>query len=114
MNRVFDAFLVQQTTDERGSTGATVGYFTLEANADEAAKGQGWFGGQGSVSPVLMVEVDDQCFPVMRGHENGVRREFLNANLIERARDVRRDAWDKVGAVLSAEEIKLLGLKAPT
>lgn len=113
MGRVFDAFMVQQTIDERGATGPTVGYFVDEGRAVEAAKGQGWYGGAGSVSPVKMVEVHDQCYPVMRGHEKGVPREFLNSDLITQRKNLRREAYDKVRAMLTVHEIALLGIKVP-
>jgi hypothetical protein len=51
-------FEVRETINERGTLGAVVGYCDSKTTADERAKGEGWWGGQGAVSEVSALVID--------------------------------------------------------
>jgi hypothetical protein len=95
--------LVYETVDDRGRTGAVVGVFTHEHDAQEGAKGKGWYGGPGWIEKADGYIVGDLViFPKVKIHT-----EDLNLDLPKRAKERRNVALAK----LTPEEITLLGIK---
>ena len=106
-------YRAQITTDERGGLGATLGYFRAEAAAQSAARGQGWYGGDGRVTRCCIITADGHFYPIERGMEKGVPVDLLDKNIPEEAKRRSVEAWSKIAAVLDPVEIELLGLKEP-
>lgn len=97
------AYTVKETVDDRGRTGDLIGVFFSAEEADKAAKGKGWYGGQGEVREraVLMDEsgsvyILESAAPITPG-----------VNLPEEHKAKVRAALDK----LTPEDRALLGIK---
>jgi hypothetical protein len=111
--RFIPAHRAYETIDEFGRAGATIGYFEHDYKARAAAEGKGWYGGAGGVEPALLIEVDGRYYQVASHSMDGFPVDSLNTDLIQRRKDVRATAWDKIKAALTPDEINLLELEAP-
>ncbi len=98
------AFRVNISEGEQGLTGRVVGYFTDINQADMAAKGQGWYGGNGHVTPVTIIQIDEFGSNFELVSDAPV---LLDVNLVDLAKQKRREALAK----LTPEEISILGIK---
>lgn len=113
MGQFINTFKAYETLDDRGSHGATIGYFTTKVLGERAAKGKGWYGGDGSVVPVLMLEHEGRLYPVASDCLDGIPRDALDVDLVNKKRNDLNIAWQKIEATLTPDEIRALGLKAP-
>lgn len=52
-------YVVKETVDDRGQTGETVGVYFNPKDADVAAKGKGWYGGEGEVRERIGAVLDN-------------------------------------------------------
>lgn len=97
-----DVWLAHETTDERGSLGGCVGVFRSQHLAEEAAKGKGFWGGQGTVRHKRGILDEEGRVYVLEG--NGVPREFSDQK-------TQVDIREKALAKLSPAERSALGIK---
>lgn len=100
-------FTAHVTIDDRGGHGPLIGVYEQESAAKAAAKGRGWYGGEGDVSPVMTLTLPSgQTF--LLKDSNPVT---INVNLIQRDNEIREQARQKLAALgLTEEERKLLGI----
>ncbi|USN15434.1 hypothetical protein KIKIMORA_02880 [Brevundimonas phage vB_BpoS-Kikimora] len=110
---IIKAFAAYATTDEYGRLGGVHGFYKSDAAASVAARGIGWWGGDGRVVPYTLIVVDGRCYPVASGYEEGFNAALLDKNMIEEAQKTRAGAWRKIQETLTPEEIEELGLKEP-
>lgn len=100
---IFEAFEAFHTVDDRGSRGASVGIFSTRAMAEIAAKGKGWYGGNGHVRPVTCLRITETLEVFKLAEEEPLQ---IDVNAEEETERVRKAALDK----LSHEERPVLGL----
>lgn len=106
-----DFFRVQTTEDDRGSTGGTVGFFTNSTDAKRAAQGQGYYGGEGRISPVKLTKIGDRYYLLDSSLPNGIGADEINIDLIADRQGKRAAAEEKAKELFTEEERKRLGLK---
>lgn len=112
MTKLINAWRAVGTDDDRGSAGATVGFYTYETSAESAAKGYGYYGGNGRAVPVRLLVVEDRFYVLDRAYPEGLSMADMNKDLIDDRRNARAAAKAKLEATLTPEEIKLLGIKS--
>ncbi|UTC28324.1 hypothetical protein GURKE_02930 [Brevundimonas phage vB_BpoS-Gurke] len=110
---IIKAFAAYSTTDEYGRLGGVHGFYKSDAAARVAAKGIGWWGGEGRVIPHTLIVAGGRCYPIATGHEDGFDAGLLDKNMVEEAQKTRAGAWQKIQETLTPDEIKELGLKEP-
>jgi hypothetical protein len=67
---IIKVWRVQETTDERGSVGATKGWYSNKQAALDANHKAGWYGGPGRVSEHLAMRSDDHVYVLMGSFVN--------------------------------------------
>lgn len=97
---------VYETVDEYGRRGSLVGVYDTEDSGKLAAKGVGWYGGEGSIDKIKLMLVGSGLgqIAVMI---NGPLPLPLNAKLADIKKKRRAEALAK----LTPEDITLLGIK---
>jgi hypothetical protein len=100
-------YAAQVTTDDRGGRGDMIGIYEKEADATTASKGRGWYGGDADVYPVSTITLPSGQTYLLRDPSPIT----VNVDLIQRNKDVREQARQKLAALgLTEEERKLLGI----
>lgn len=87
---------------ERGK-GPVIGYYSTELRAKTAAHRKGWYGGDGHVEPAPAIKIDGKVY-VLVSHKP-VDLDGLDAAVDAKLRE-------QTLAGLSAEQIRVLGIKA--
>lgn len=87
------------------STGPISGYYSTKQQAESAAKGKGWYGGNGWVSEATAVVINDETYILASPH--AIDLDGIKKALIDR---LRLEALSK----LTPEEIAALGVKGLT
>lgn len=90
------------TVNEYGKIGDIIGYFTEEADAAIAAKGKGWYGGEGSITEAHVIVVGEKIY-VLKNTEPVV----IDRDLQKYKAELKENALKK----LTIEERHVLGLK---
>jgi len=93
---------VYTTTNEYGSKGKTIGYFTDEKLAKTAAAKQGWYGGEGGIGKRWALYQDDGWIIVEKPE-----LVQLDVDMIKYKENAKKAALEK----LTQEERVLLGLE---
>ena len=96
-------YTVHRTVDEYGRLGGLVAVKRTEHEANECAKGQGWYGGTGAVKKTYAIPVDDSRVLLLASPD----AVELDVNLIE----LRKQKKEAARAKLTDEEAALLGIK---
>jgi hypothetical protein len=103
---IIKVYLVETVVDERGRTGTKVGVTVSIAEAENMAKGQGYFGSEGRISERYALILDKKDPNAVFLLESPVSYP-LGVNLPKREAEKRKAAYAK----LSPEERRLLGIK---
>ncbi len=109
--RIFKAYRVRETTDDRGGLGAHIGFFLTKAQADKVSRGQGWYGGDARVSECQLLEKDDRLYLLDASFPSGIAKEFLNVDVVAHKKGALAAAKAKAKELLTDEERKLLGVE---
>lgn len=104
-NARVEIFQVWAAHGDNGGSGTApvIGYFDSYGKADAAAKGRGWYGGNGNVSDHTAIKVNDKCYLLARNAE-------IDLNLDQKKRD--EELRQATLASLTDEQKRVLGLKA--
>lgn len=98
------AYTAWKVEDEYGRSTKLIGIFEKEADAEEAAKGQGWWAGDGNVEKRFVIKLQGgSCFLLDKYETN---RMSMNVNFLDEKKKMREAALAK----LSPEEKIVLGL----
>lgn len=102
-SKPFKVWEVWETVDDRGRKGEMIGVFTSKLSAEDAAKGHGWYGGDGTIISGEAIDLDGTIYSI----RSLVKTEALNRD-IPSYRDMKKaQALEK----LTEEEIEILGIK---
>ena len=104
-DKIITVHTVHETVDEYGRNGALVGIFHHESEARAAAKGKGWYGGEGSVEQRLAIETAEGAYLLDRSSTG--MPATMDTDLVK----LRRDQIAAAKAKLTPEELRLLGVK---
>lgn len=89
-----EAYGAYETTDDRGSLGGCLGWFSSEHDADNAAAKKGWYGGQGATRRRDTITVKGETYVLLSSNPidlNG-KKEEVEKNLRESALKKLTDA----------------------
>lgn len=96
-------YAVYTTENEYGRLGSCVGFFSKSNDADLAAKGQGWYGGNGVVQPRRAIQIDNEYFLLDKDFHTKI---IIDTNLHKLEEQKKAEALAK----LTEEDKILLGL----
>lgn len=100
---------VYESTDDRGSRGACIGYFSDPTNAMSASAGKGYFGGNGEIKELPAIVI------VNRGHRSVyVLASSKPIDLDHEQANADAELRKKTIAGLTDEQIRVLGLERMT
>lgn len=105
-NQIISVYVVRETVDEYGHTGEIIGVTVSKAEADNLAKGRGWYGGTADIREEKALVLDPANPEAVLLLQSTIEYP-LGVNLPERRREKRKAALAK----LSPEEKELLGVK---
>lgn len=101
---IITLYVAHPTTNEYGNLDSPIGFFYSKLDAKEAVKGQGWYGGNGSVVERKAIIHEGQVYLL---DEEITYPIVTDVNLIEREKQVVENALGK----LTDEEKKALNLR---